>query len=332
MHSVKGDIYEIIDNKIGNGSYGEIYKINRVKDNKTFVLKKYVSIIDEIEVGALREISILNMLKKSGYCCKYGIIELEDIIITNNIIGIILPYYRISLEDAISKKQLDSRDKLNIFRKLLRSISFLHDNNIIHRDIKPDNIMLDQELNPILIDFTLSKMFNSNDTTETHTGGVSTEFYRAPEVKDRKPYGLSSDSWSLGIVFYEMYGMILSRFKGLLNKDPNKRITPKAILSNIFKEEFNVNIYKNFTSNYVCETIKTICENIEIEKDITCIAANMYYNISDCDPYIAILLASKFYETVPMSIDYFAVDKDEFMKNEFNILNKMDYNLNIIVK
>jgi len=329
MNSVKGEIYEF-GTKLGCGAYGQVYTLNRVKDNKTFAFKKYVSSTNELDVGALREISILQMLKKSRYCHKYNIICLQDIIINDSITGIVLPLYKMSLDHAIDHNCLYSKDKFNISHKLLRSVCFLHNNNIIHRDIKPDNIMLDENCNPILIDFTLSKMFYTNNTSETHTGGISTEFYRAPEVVARKLYGFPSDAWSLGIVLREMYGIVLPKFKGFLNTDPNDRLIPKDALYNIFKENCNINIYTDFISTAVCETIHTICENLELEKNITYLAASAYYNISNCDPYLAVLLASKFYETVPMDMECLAIDKDEFIKEELLILNKMNYNLNVI--
>ena len=172
--------------------------------------------------------------------------------------------------------------------------------------------------------------FYTNNTSETHTGGISTEFYRAPEVVARKSYGFPSDAWSLGIVLREMYGIVLPMFKGFLNTDPNDRLIPKDALYNIFKENCNINIYTDFISTAVCETIHTICENLEVEKNITYLAASSYYNISNCDPYLAVLLASKFYETVPIDMECLAIDKDEFIKEELLILNKMNYNLNVI--
>ena len=329
MHSVKGEIYEL-GAKLGYGAYGQVYTLNRVKDNKIFAFKKYISSTNELDIGALREISILQMLKKSDYCNKYGIVYLEDIIINDSIIGIVIPLYEITLDYAINNGMLSHEDKLNIYHKLLRSICFLHNNNIIHRDIKPDNIMLDKNFNPILIDFTLSKIFNTKNTSETHTGGISTEFYRAPEVVDRKSYGFPSDAWSLGIVLHEMYGFISPIFKGFLHRDPSTRLTPKDSLYHNFKESCTINIYTDYISTSVCETIQTICENLEIEKSITSVAANTYYNKTQCDPYLAVLLASKFYETVPMDMECVAIDKDDFIKEELLILNKMNYNLNVI--
>jgi len=330
MRSDQGIIYKI-GKKLGHGAYGNVFIITRVTDNVKFAYKNYISTTNDLDVGALREISILKMLKDSGYCDDYGIVSLQDIITTKYSVGIVLPLYKLSLDDAINKNLLSGKNKLIIYHKLLRSICFLHENNIIHRDIKPDNVMLDYEYNPILIDFTLSKMFYNNKFTqgETHTGGISTECYRAPEVESKKSYGFPSDAWSLGVVLKEMYNSILPIFSGFLDPNPNTRLSPHDALYYNFKQLGTVNIYDEPECSFVQETIGTICENLEIDKTITYSASQLYYDKTECDPYIAVLLACKFYETVPMDMGCLEIE-DDFAEQELIILKKMGYNLNVI--
>ena len=90
-------------------------------------------------------------------------------------------------------------------------LEYLHDNHIIHRDIKSDNVMLagdDDRLAPVLIDFSLAKFVAGPHAVlppgATHTGSVGTPTYTAPEVVAREAYGLPSDLWSVGVVLLEL--------------------------------------------------------------------------------------------------------------------------------
>jgi serine/threonine protein kinase len=117
-------------------------------------------------------------------------------------------------------------------------VAYLHDNGILHSDIKPDNIMLEQGDNnenvekknrsecigssensdhrnhpwrPVLIDFSLAKQARNvgvDAVSETeavqHTGGAGTATYTAPEVVAHEPYGCTADLWSVGVVLLEV--------------------------------------------------------------------------------------------------------------------------------
>lgn len=326
MISDKGYIYTI-GKLLGNGSYGTVNKVTRT-DGIVFAFKKYERDNGRIEMGALREISILKMTK--GYK-KYGLIQLQDIIIKPDIIGVILPLYELCLFDAIQTNILTTKNKDNIHKKLLRSLCFLHSNNIIHRDIKPENIMLDSNMNPILIDYTLSKIFNTSDTKETHSGDIATISYRAPEVIDKKTYSFPVDLWSLGIVLEEMYGKNINcnKIKYFLDHNPLTRITARRALYKFFNNGINKIIPTSLNIIEVSEDILNICENLEVNKNITCKAAQYYVDKTKCNIHIAVMLACKFYEIEYMDFSWMELD-EQYNKEEIYILKKMNYNLNVI--
>jgi serine/threonine protein kinase len=326
MLSVQGYIYTK-GKLLGNGSYGTVNKVTRT-DGVVFAFKHYARDNGQIEMGALREISILKIIK--GYK-NFGLIQLQDIILQNDIIGIIVPLYELCLFDAIQSNILTTKNKHNIHKKLLRSLYFLHSNNIIHRDIKPENIMLDSNMSPILIDYTLSKIFNTSNTTETHSGDIATISYRAPEIIDNKSYGFPVDLWSLGIVLREMYGKNINctKINYFLNHNPRIRITAGKALYKFFKQSFNTIIPTSLNVIEVSEDILSICENLDVNSNITCKAAQYYLDKTKCNVHIAVMLACKFYEVQFMDFSWMELD-EEYNKEEIYILKKMNYNLNVM--
>ena len=187
--------------ELGKGSYGTVFLVLRDSDHKKFAYKKFKRDEETIDLGILREISILEIFKGN----KHGVMNIQDIIFTTEEIGFIMPLYKMDLRDAIDNNKLNKITKINIVYKLLHIINFIHYNGVIHRDIKPENIMLDENFNPILADFSLAKVFSGLCNEGTHTGSIATVTYRAPEVFYKKKYGFPSDIWSLGVVFYEIF-------------------------------------------------------------------------------------------------------------------------------
>ena len=110
-----------------------------------------------------------------------------------------------------------------------RSISAAHQQQILHGDIKPENIMLTSMHRVKVLDFGVARRFTSLDTMEatqslaSMTGSLSgTPAYMAPEVLEQKPYDGRADLFSLGLVFYEMLGgpqpFITDSFAGTLGR------------------------------------------------------------------------------------------------------------------
>jgi len=118
-------------------------------------------------------------------------------------------------------KPINWQDSIQLLLPVARALEYAHEQGIIHRDVKPSNILLTVKNQPLLTDFGIAKILESRElTTLTGTGvGVGTPEYMAPEQWTGKA-GVQSDIYSLGIVLYEM----------VTGRKPYMADTPAAIL------------------------------------------------------------------------------------------------------
>jgi serine/threonine protein kinase len=187
--------------KVGEGTYGVVYKC-KVKDTNDFVALKKIRLENEdegIPSTSIREISILKQLRHPN------IVYLIDLIHGEKKLYLVFEYM-----DHDLKKFLDINNgpltpelvKSYLFQILI-AINFCHSKRILHRDLKPQNLLIDKDGIIKVADFGLARSFGIPIKTLTHE--ILTLWYRAPEILlGQKEYSTPVDMWSIGLIFYEM--------------------------------------------------------------------------------------------------------------------------------
>lgn len=115
------------------------------------------------------------------------------------------------LNDYIGRHKLDIRDKLRMFGKICDAINYAHQRGVIHRDLKPTNIIVDSQGNPKILDFGLARMTDADiaaATIVTEVGKIQgTLAYMSPEQARGNPdeIDLRSDVYALGVILFELF-------------------------------------------------------------------------------------------------------------------------------
>ena len=234
--SITGTKY-ITASLLGKGAFGSVKTAYKEKNGDEFAYKQFENDNKVIDSGALREISLLMKIKSLGG--HPNIMNIIDVIDTDKEIGIIMPKGYCTLETAI-KGEFIGENPDDLAKQILSAVSFLHSHGIMHRDIKPGNILLfredDGKYTVKIADFSISK-YAYKALGKTHTSGSGTSGYQAPEIEngtgEESEYGLEVDAWSVGLTLLELYG-------SSLNAKKNKRVYRKI---ERIKEKLENNIY-----------------------------------------------------------------------------------------
>ena len=198
------DDYEIyFNNRIGKGAFSKVY-LGKYKNMDTAIKIINTSKLEQRVINQLnRELQIIEILMKYPHQNIIGFHKIEKrngltIIIMELCDGSELKKFIGNEYKGLSEEQI-----LNISKQLITGYLHLLKFSIVHRDIKPTNILITKDGVLKIIDFGLSKVISS-DLTQTICGSP---LYMAPEILYKQDYDSSADIWSIGILIYELlYG------------------------------------------------------------------------------------------------------------------------------
>ncbi|XP_026663363.1 cyclin-dependent kinase G-2 isoform X2 [Phoenix dactylifera] len=190
-------------NKIDEGTYGVVYRAKDKKTSEVVALKK-VKMEKEREgfpLTSLREINILLSFHHSS------VVDVKEVVVGSSLdsIFMVMEYMEHDLKGLMeTMKQPFSQSEVKcLMLQLLEGVKYLHDNWVLHRDLKTSNLLLNNRGELKICDFGLSRQYGSPLKPYTHL--VVTLWYRAPELLlGAKEYSTAIDMWSLGCIMAEL--------------------------------------------------------------------------------------------------------------------------------
>jgi serine/threonine protein kinase len=232
-------------NLIAIGTYGIVCKATERKSNEIFAIKK-IPFNGGLSDPALKEIEIMFKLKSHLIC------KLESVFVENNylnsddyknemssvsnneifktekpfLLHIKMEFCLMSLKEVMEKLNNELNQKLSevmtplgyyisseLFKEILISVDYLHKQKVIHRDLKPNNILITDGMNGRFVkvaDFGLATIHEFEG--QSHTKYTGTQRYVAPEVMRGRNYDLKVDIYSLGVILQELFNIDINEY------------------------------------------------------------------------------------------------------------------------
>ena len=267
--------------KLGEGTYGVVYRAKDQKGQEIYALKKIRLQAEEegIPSTVIREISLLKELNH------VNIVKLYEVLHSSKKLTLVFEYVEQDLKkviDSTNGKGLEMKYVKSFLYQLLKGVDYIHKKKVLHRDLKPQNLLINKDNIVKIGDFGLARGYGIPVKNYTHE--VVTLWYRPPDVLlGNKTYGTTVDMWSIGCIFAEMVtGKPL--FAGNTETDqlkkifqirgtPNEKYAPQlkelpewGVGDNNF-EDFPEKDFKELFPNLDAEGIDLLKKFLQLEPD-----------------------------------------------------------------
>ncbi|KAL2561840.1 hypothetical protein AAZX31_20G126500 [Glycine max] len=192
-------------NKLGQGGFGIVYK-GTLSDGQEIAIKRLSINSNQGETEFKNEILLTgklqhrNLVRLLGFCFS----RRERLLIYEFVPNKSLDYF---IFDPNNRVNLNWERRYNIIRGIARGLLYLHEDSrlqVVHRDLKTSNILLDEELNPKISDFGMARLFEINQTQASTNTIVGTFGYMAPEYIKYGQFSVKSDVFSFGVMILEI--------------------------------------------------------------------------------------------------------------------------------
>jgi serine/threonine protein kinase len=192
-HTVDMDDFNTIK-LLGRGVFSEVYLVKKKSTEEYFAMK---SIHKKNPLELLdREMTILKNVFHPN------IVMLKEVIKDDISTKLIMEYCsKGDLNEYLNMRRMKEKSALHFLYQILQGLQYLHSNDIIHRDIKPQNILIDKNNVCKIADFGFARYKDQDKLLETMCGSP---LYMAPEIIKHQHYTMKADMWSVGVVFYQM--------------------------------------------------------------------------------------------------------------------------------
>ena len=255
--------YDIYQNEIGSGITAKVFMATNYRGEK-FAIKRIIKskIFDKERI--IREAQISIRLKNKNVLNYFEIYE------DNYYISYVMEYGNMDLYDFISKcplGKIPDTVAIDLLIQILNSISYLHDNSIIHCDIKPENfiVIFDKNNMPTikLLDFGNAIYKNKYKINSQNFRG--TQFYKAPEAFGNSVFDEKVDEWAVGIIMYMMLtgGEPFEGGANLENSIKFKKINFDKIINQNLREINEKLLCKDFNKRISAKEAVMMLRNIK---------------------------------------------------------------------
>ncbi|SCU79830.1 LAFA_0B05864g1_1 [Lachancea sp. 'fantastica'] len=252
-------------NVVGEGSFGKVYLASHRLTHQKVVLK----------MGSKNDPNVVREVFYHRQFDYIYITKLYEVIVTENHVWMALEYCpgKELYDYLLNKKQIPLAECAQLFSQIVGGVYYAHSMKCVHRDLKLENILLDNKGQAKLTDFGFTRECATKGILETVCG---TTVYMAPELIERKPYeGYKTDIWSLGIILFTLIHGCMpfeeedeskTKFKivnenpvynrnlvdsagedlisTLLNKDPQQRPSLAQVLQHPFLQPYGIQIFE----------------------------------------------------------------------------------------
>ncbi|KAF8030107.1 hypothetical protein BT93_E2515 [Corymbia citriodora subsp. variegata] len=208
-------------NKLGEGGFGKVYQ-GKLENGQYIAVKRLEGCSNQGQQQFKNEVTLMarvqhkNLIKLHGYCLEEG----ERLLILEFAPNASLEGF---ISDSVKRTLLSWERRLIIMRGIARGLLYLHEDSplrIIHRDVKPGNVLLDENMNPKISDFGTARLFISDQSRENTTRIAGTFGYMAPEYVRHGEISVKIDVYSFGVVALEIIsGKKNSYFSNLGNSE-----------------------------------------------------------------------------------------------------------------
>jgi serine/threonine protein kinase/tetratricopeptide (TPR) repeat protein len=198
-----------VESLLGSGGMGKVYKARDRELDRTVAIKV---LRPDLMTDPMALQRFKHELLLASSISHPNILRIHDLGEFNGIKFISMAYVDGGDLTQLMRKEgrLPLERVLNIMRQLSAALAAAHGVNVVHRDLKPQNILLDRDEHVYVSDFGIAKTLESDRTSVTRTGAVlGTPLYMSPEQVEGKPVDHRSDIYTLGLIFYEMLTGIL---------------------------------------------------------------------------------------------------------------------------
>jgi len=200
-----------VEARIGSGGMGQVYGAQDSVLKRLVAIKRMAPQLNESQVGRerfLKEAQRVSALNHPNIAAIYDVFE------ENGEVFLVMEFVQgTTIRQYLASHKFTPAEFLSIAIQCSEALAAAHQLQILHGDIKPENIMITPLQRVKILDFGVARRFTTADPAEatqslaTMTGTMSgTPAYMAPEVLEQKPYDGRADLFSLGLVFYEMLG------------------------------------------------------------------------------------------------------------------------------